>query len=156
MEVAVESKMITEIVDRYDRRIEALIMILQDIQRVYHYLPEEAMRIVAELLQASFSQVFEAATFYRSFSLKPRGRHEVKVCLGTACHLRGGPLILENMERELGVKAGETTSNQAFTLETVNCVGACALAPLVLVDSEYHGNAKPSTVRDILKKYTGK
>jgi NADH-quinone oxidoreductase subunit E len=147
---------ITEILDRYGNRVDALIMILQEIQSIYRYLPEEALRIVTEKLEIPFSQVYEVATFYRSFSLDPRGKHEIRVCLGTACHLRGGPRILENFERELGVKAGETTSDRAFTLETINCVGACALAPLVLVDTEYFGNNNSSSVKHILKKYTDK
>jgi NADH:ubiquinone oxidoreductase subunit E len=129
-------------------------MILQDIQNVYRYLPEDALRIVTDKLDIPFSQLYEVATFYRSFSLEPKGEHEIKVCLGTACHLRGGPLILENFERELGVRSGETTRDMSFTLETVNCVGACALAPLVVVDGEYHGNNNSSSVKKILKKYS--
>ena len=149
----VDEATITEILGRHDNRVDALIMILQDIQNVYRYLPEEAMRIVTDRLDIPFSQVYEVATFYRSFSLEPRGEHEIKVCLGTACHLRGGPLILENFERELGVRAGGTTKDQSFTLETVNCVGACALAPLVVVDAEYYGNNNSNSVRKILKNY---
>ena len=110
--------------------------------------------MVTEKLEIPFSQVYEVATFYRSFSLEPRGEHEVKVCLGTACHLRGGPLILENFERELGVSAGGTTDDKSFTLETVNCVGACALAPLVVVDNEYFGNNNSSSVKKILNKFS--
>lgn len=147
---------ITEIIGRHDNRVDALIMILQDVQNVYRYLPEKALRIVTEKLEIPFSQVYEVATFYRSFSLEPRGEHEIKVCLGTACHLRGGPLILENFERELGVPSGGTTDDQSFTLETVNCVGACALAPLVVVDNEYFGNNNSSSVKKILKKFSDK
>lgn len=150
---AVDEETIVGILGRHDNRVDALIMILQDIQNVYRYLPEEAMRIVTEKLEIPFSQVYEVATFYRSFSLEPRGEHEIKVCLGTACHLRGGPLILENFERELGLRAGETTKDQSFTLETVNCVGACALAPLVVVDAEYYGNNNSNSVKKILKRY---
>jgi NADH-quinone oxidoreductase subunit E len=149
----VDEETISEILGRHDNRVDALIMILQDIQNVYRYLPEEAMRIVTERLDIPFSQVYEVATFYRSFSLEPRGEHEIKVCLGTACHLRGGPLILENFERELGIHAGGTTKDQSFTLETVNCVGACALAPLVVVDTEYYGNNNSNSVKKILKNY---
>jgi NADH:ubiquinone oxidoreductase subunit E len=144
---------IESILKRHDNRVDALIMILQDVQDRYHYLPEGALEFIADRLSVPFSQVYEVATFYRSFSLVPRGEHEIRVCLGTACHLRGGPRILENFERELGVRCGETTPDQAFTLETVNCVGACALAPLVVVDNEYHGNSTASAVRGILKKY---
>jgi len=150
----VSEEAITEILGRHDSRVDALIMILQDIQSVYRYLPEEALRMVAAKLEIPFSQVYEVATFYRSFSLEPRGEHEIKVCLGTACHLRGGPLILENFERELGIGAGGTTKDQSFTLETVNCVGACALAPLVLVDTFYFGKSNSSSVKNILKKFS--
>jgi NADH-quinone oxidoreductase subunit E len=150
----VEREAIIEILEAHGNRVDDLIMILQDIQNVYRYLPEGAMSIVTEELDIPFSQVYEVATFYRSFSLEPRGEHEIKVCLGTACHLKGGPLILENFERELGVPAGSTTEDKAFTLETVNCVGACALAPLVLVDTYYFGKSNSSSVRNILKKFS--
>ena len=152
----VQPDIVAEILENFEHRVDSLIMILQDIQEKYRYLPEDALRIVADDLDLPLSQLYEVATFYRSFSLEPRGTHEVKVCLGTACHLRGGPMILENLERELGVKAGQTTSDMNFTLETVNCVGACALAPLVLVDSEYHGGTRPSKIKDILSKYSQK
>ena len=148
---------IAGILEEHDNRVDALIMILQDIQNTYRYLPEEAIRLVSERLEIPFSQVFEVATFYRSFSLVPKGEHEIKVCLGTACHLRGAPRILENFERELGIRCGETTKNMSFTLETVNCVGACALAPLVIVDDEYYGNTRAISVKEILQGYaTGK
>jgi NADH-quinone oxidoreductase subunit E len=147
---------VAEILENFEHRVDSLIMILQDIQEEYRYLPESALRIVSDDLELPLSQLYEVATFYRSFSLEPRGTHEVKVCLGTACHLRGGTMILENLERELGVKAGQTTPDLDFTLETVNCVGACALAPLVLVDSEYHGGTRPSKIKDILSKYSEK
>jgi NADH-quinone oxidoreductase subunit E len=152
----VNPEVIDEILAEHDNRVDALIMILQDIQNAYRYLPEDAIRHVSGRLGIPFSQVFEVATFYRSFSLVPRGEHEIKVCLGTACHLRGGPRILENFERELGVCCGETTKDMSFTLETVNCVGACALAPLVIVDDEYFGNAKASSVKDILRGYAAR
>jgi len=153
---AVREETIVEILVRHDNRVDALIMILQDIQNVYRYLPEEAMRIITDKLDIPFSQIYEVATFYRSFSLEPRGEHEIRVCLGTACHLRGAPLILENFERELGINASETTPDRSFTLETVNCVGACALAPLVVVDTEYYGNNNSSSVKRILKRYADK
>jgi len=154
--VTIQADAIREIITHHDSRVDSLIMILQDIQNRYRYLPEESMHIVSEVLSIPFSQIYEVATFYRSFSLVPRGAHEIKVCLGTACHLRGGPRILENFERELGVRCGETTADAVFTLETVNCVGACALAPLVIVDEEYHGNTRASMVRDILQGYAKK
>ena len=154
--MAVQLDSIIEILGKHDDRVDALIMILQDVQNIYHYLPEEAIRVVSDRLGIPFSQVYEVATFYRSFSLVPRGAHEIRVCLGTACHLRGGPRILENFERELCIHRGETTPDMRFTLETVNCVGACALAPLVIVDDEYFGNAKSSMVKEILRGYAKK
>ena len=154
MSIIVNPEVIAGILAEHDNRVDALIMILQDIQNTYRYLPEEAIRLVSERLGSPFSQVYEVATFYRSFSLEPRGEHEIKVCLGTACHLRGGPRILENFERELGVCCGETTKDMSFTLETVNCVGACALAPLVIVDEEYYGNAKASSVKEIIQGHS--
>lgn len=155
MKQEVRRQQVVEIVERFGGRIDSLIMILQDIQQIYRYLPEEALRIVSDKMEVPMSQLYEVATFYRAFSLEPKGRHEIKVCLGTACHLRSGPLILENFERLLGIKYGGTTSDKEFTLETVNCVGACALAPVIIVDSEYLGRSKPSGVKGILKKYSG-
>ena len=154
--MAVQLDSIVEILGKHDDRVDALIMILQDVQNIYHYLPEEAIRVVSDRLGIPFSQVYEVATFYRSFSLVPRGAHEIRVCLGTACHLRGGPRILENFERELRIHRGETTPDMGFTLETVNCVGACALAPLVVVDNDYYGNSTASAVKGIVRKYSEK
>ena len=154
--MAVQLDSIIEILGKHDDRVDALIMILQDVQNIYHYLPEEAIRVVSDRLGIPFSQVYEVATFYRSFSLVPRGAHEIRVCLGTACHLRGGPRILENFERELRIHRGETTPDMGFTLETVNYVGACALAPLVVVDNDYYGNSTASAVKGIVRKYSEK
>ena len=154
--MAVQLDSIIEILGKHDDRVDALIMILQDVQNIYHYLPEEAIRVVSDRLGIPFSQVYEVATFYRSFSLVPRGAHEIRVCLGTACHLRGGPRILENFERELCIHRGDTTPDMGFTLETVNCVGACALAPLVVVDNDYYGNSTASAVKGIVRKYSEK
>jgi NADH:ubiquinone oxidoreductase subunit E len=119
-----------------------LIAILQDIQEEYNYLPADALRHVAKELGMREIDILGVASFYKSFSLTPRGRHLINVCLGTACHVRGAPRILSEIERKLGVPAGETTSDGLFTLTTVNCVGACALGPIVIVDSEYHGQMK--------------
>jgi NADH-quinone oxidoreductase subunit E len=152
--VDVQRDAIVGILERHDNRVDALIMILQDIQDAYRYLPEQAIRIVSDRLGIPFSQIYEVATFYRSFSLVPRGAHEIRVCLGTACHLRGGPRILESFERELCIHRGETTPDATFTLETVNCVGACALAPLVVVDGEYYGNSTASAVKGIIREHS--
>jgi NADH:ubiquinone oxidoreductase subunit E len=145
---------VEEILAHYGERTEALIAILQDIQAQYNYLPSEVLQVVAARLGISLSRVYKVATFYKSFSLLPRGRHEIKVCLGTSCHLRGGPRILEGLERHLRIKHGGTTEDMRFTLSTVNCVGACALSPVVVIDEDYHGCATPSSIAPVLKQYT--
>lgn len=128
-----------------------LISILEKIQAKYSYLPEEALREVANQTGRSLVDIYGVATFYRAFSLEPRGKHLISVCLGTACHVRGGPGIIEEMERQLEVKAGDTTPDNEFTLETVNCVGACALGPVVIIDGHYFSKVKSAKVKKILK-----
>jgi NADH:ubiquinone oxidoreductase subunit E len=140
------------ILNRYPDKKGALLPILQDMNAEYHYLPEDALRYVSEQLDIPLSKVFHVATFFTAFSLKPRGKHTIKVCLGTACHVRGSPKVLDAMSKKLGIAPGETTPDGEVTLETVNCLGACALGPTVMVDEEYH----PMTVGKIdqmLKKY---
>ena len=131
-------------------RRRALIQVLQDIQDRLHWLPPEALEHVAETLGVPLVQVYGVATFYRSFSLSPRGRHVCTVCLGTACHVRGAGAVLEEFERRLGIAAGRTTPDGAFTLERVNCLGACALAPLAVVDGRYHGQMTQPKVGAVL------
>lgn len=130
-----------------------LISILQDIQGEFNYLPRDILKKVSEVLDVPLSQVFSVASFYKAFSLKPRGRHIINVCLGTACHVRGGKRLVDRIGRELFVKAGETTEDLRFTLETVNCVGACALGPIMVVDGKTYGRMKPDGVSKILEKY---
>ena len=127
-----------------------LIPILQWIQQRQSYLPAEAIRMVAEHLELSPSEVYGVATFYNQFRFTPPGRHPIKVCLGTACHVRGGEIILENFERKLGIKEGETTENREFSIERVACVGCCALAPVAVVDSTVQGHMAPSKVEGTL------
>jgi NADH-quinone oxidoreductase subunit E len=129
-----------------------LIAILQDIQSKYGYLPEESLRMVADQTATSLTDIYGVATFYKSFSLKPRGEHLISVCLGTACHVRGAPTILREFERQLGIKAGATTSDKKFTMESVNCLGACALGPIVVVDGHYFSKVNPSKVKKILDR----
>ena len=143
---------VMRIVERHKENGGGLIPLLEDIQRKYGYLPEEALRTVAEETDRSLVDIYGVATFYKSFSLKPRGKHLVSVCLGTACHVRGGPIIAEEFERQLKVCAGETTSDNEFTLETVACLGACALGPIVVVDGHYFSNVDTGMVKKILKK----
>ncbi len=146
-------KKVDEVLNRYQSDRSYLINIFQDIQTEYRYLPQEAILRVTEVLGIPITQGYAVATFYKSFSLVPRGEHEIHVCLGTACHLRGGPRLVENFERNLKVKVGETTPDMKFTLETVNCLGACALAPLVRVDQKNYGKVTADTIPKILKEY---
>lgn len=128
----------------------ALIQVLQDIQDRYHFLPAEALEHVARSLGVPFAQVYGVATFYSSFALEPRGRHVCTVCLGTACHVRGGQALLEHFELRLGIPAGRTTPDGTFTLERVNCLGACALAPLAVVDGHYYGRMSEAKADSVL------
>lgn len=129
----------------------ALIAVLQDIQAARGYLSEDALRTVSERLGRPLVDVYGIATFYRAFSLRPRGKHVVCACLGTACHVRGAPAVVEELERQLGVKAGQTTPDGEFTLETVNCLGACALGPVVVVDGVYRSKTKRRDVRRLIE-----
>ena len=144
---------VNEIIDKYSGEKSSLIGIFQDIQAEYRYLPKEAISLVVERLGIPLTQAYMVATFYKSFSLVPRGEHEIHVCLGTACHLRGGQRLVENFERTLGVKAGGTTPDMKFTLETVNCLGACALAPLVRVDQKNYAKVTADRIGKIVKEY---
>ncbi len=150
----VEVSVFDRIIERYERSEESLLAILQDFQREFHYVPEEGIRRLSEVLRVPESKIYAMGTFYKALSLTPRGRHVVKVCTGTACHLKGAPQILEALERELGVKRNGTTEDGEYTLECVNCVGACAMAPVTLVDEEYHGQTRASKVMDIIRKRT--
>ncbi|MFC1513825.1 NAD(P)H-dependent oxidoreductase subunit E [candidate division KSB1 bacterium] len=143
---------ITKIVNRHKGKLGDVISILEDIQSHYRYLPEDALRTVAEETNRSLTDIYGVATFYKSFSLKPRGKHLVSVCLGTACHVRGGAEIAEEFEKQLKIKAGETTPDKNFSLETVNCLGACALGPIAVVDGHYFSNVKTHDVKTILDK----
>ena len=142
---------VSEIVDQHAASRGGLIAILQDIQARYGYLPADALKAVAEKTGRPLVDVYGVATFYRSFSLQPRGKHVCSVCLGTACHVRGGPAVAEEFERELGVHPGETTGDREFTLETVNCLGACALGPIVVVDGHYFSNVRPAGVKSVVE-----
>ncbi len=129
----------------------SLISLLSDIQERYHYLPHNALVLLSESLDIPLSQIYSIATFYRAFSLKPRGAHLVRVCMGTACHVRGAPQILDRLETKLDIHAGETTRDQNLTLETVNCLGACALGPITVVDGKYRGQMDISKTDRLLK-----
>jgi len=148
-------KEIDTIIDQYDAKTTGSIGILQDIQSRFNYLPKDALTQMSKRLDIPLSQVFSLATFYKAFSLKPRGKHLVCVCMGTACHVRGAPRLADELEKKLGIKPGETTKDGKFTLLAVNCLGACALGPLVVIDGEYFGKMNPKKIDSILKKYQG-
>jgi len=146
----VDTAPLAAILARYPRAEASLIQVLQDVHRVYNYLPCDALNIVAHELGVPLAKVFSVGTFYKAFSLVPQGKVLVKVCTGTACHIRGAPQLIEELERELHVKPGETTLDMGFTVKTVNCVGACAMAPVLIKNETYFGNAKPAKVADYL------
>jgi NADH:ubiquinone oxidoreductase subunit E len=147
---------ITEIVKAYGAKPSALIMILQDIQKNYRYLPKEALMVVSKKMKLPLAQIYGVATFYKSFSLEPKGRHHVCVCTGTACHVRQSTVILEQLERELKIKAGETSADQEYSLERVNCLGACALGPLVTANGVYYGNMTVAKIERMLQEMKSK
>ncbi len=148
-----ETNTIDSLVDKYGARKEALIPILQDLQSDLNWLPEEVLRAVADKLGVPLMDVYGAASFYRTFSLKPRGKHIITVCVGTACHVRGGQRIVDEIGRMLDLAPGETTPDHNFTLETVNCLGCCAIGPIVVVDGEYYGEMTTRKVGSVLEKY---
>ncbi len=139
------------IVSRHRSAYGGLIGILQEVQAKHLYLPARALEIISEETGRSLTDVYGAATFYSSFSLEPRGRHLVSVCQGTACHVRGSSAIVEQMKKKLGIDPGQTTDDREFSLETVNCLGACALGPVVVVDGNYHSAVTPNTCQDIIE-----
>ena len=141
------------IIETYDGDASSLVMILQDIQEVHNYLPEPTLKHVATTLELPLSQVYNVATFYASFSLTERGRHVIRVCDGTACHLRGANNLRDEICRQLGIEDGETTEDRMFTLESVACLGACALAPVMAVGGQYHGKMTPDKVAQTLDDY---
>lgn len=144
-------KKVDSIVGRYKGEKGSLISILQDIQEEYNYLPQDALILLSKKLEVSLINIYGIATFFKSFSLTPRGKHLLTVCIGTACHVRGGPGILEELERKLKIKAGETTEDKLFTLESVNCLGCCAIGPIVVKDGEYFGQMTMGKAGSVLK-----
>jgi NADH:ubiquinone oxidoreductase subunit E len=149
---SIDTKNILETIKKHDKNKGALIAILEEIQAVYTYLPEEALRLVSKETGRSMTDIYGVATFYKAFSLKPRGKHCVSVCQGTACHVRGAQGIVDEFQRELDISPGETTPDNEITLETVNCLGACALGPTVVVDGHYFPHVSKSKVKNIIAK----
>ena len=144
---------IDKIIEKYPNDPSSLIQILLEIQSENHWLPKEAIERVSEKLQVPLNRIQHIATFYKAFSLVPKGRHEIHVCVGTACHVRGAQRILDRVEDLTGISPGETDLDMKFSLETVNCLGCCALGPVMVVDGEYHGKMAPAKSEDVLKNY---
>jgi len=147
-------RLLDAIIKKYEGKKEFLICILQDIQNVFEYLPRPALIHVSKNLDMPLIQVYGVATFFKAFSLTPKGGHTCTVCLGTACHVRGAEKVLDKVKRSLDIDIGETTKDMQFTLKTVNCLGACALGPMMVIDDDYHGHMSQNKVEEILKKYS--
>ena len=141
-----------KIIDKYQEKRTALISILHDIQNRYNHLPEEALRKVASRLRMDLNDIYGVATFYKSFSLIPKGKHSITLCLGTACHVRGGPKILRGMKKQLNIEPGQTTADKQFSLNVVNCLGVCAIGPVMFVDGKFYGEMNPLKAKRIIEK----
>ncbi len=150
-----DNQVVEEIVAQHHGSLGGVLSILTEVQAKYGYLPQDALRRIAAATGTSLTDIYAVVTFYRAFSLKPRGKHLVSVCLGTACHVRGAPKIAEEFHRQLGIAPGETTSDKEFSLETVNCLGACALGPTVVVDHHYFRHVTMAKVQHILEQARG-
>jgi len=144
---------VEDLINSYVDKKEQLISLLQDVQAEFNYIPQDVIVRISQKLDIPLSQVFSVATFFQAFSLKPRGRHTITVCLGTACHIRGGQRLVDKIERDYGIKPGETTEDQRFSLETANCLGCCALGPVMVINGKYESKVTPAKLDKILKKY---
>lgn len=144
---------IDQIIDKHHGEASALIQVLLDIQSENNWLPKEALERVSERLHVPFTRVQHIATFYKAFSLVPKGRHQIHICLGTACHVRGATRVLDSVQAITGIKPGETDLEMKFSLETVNCLGCCALGPVMEIDGKTHGKMTPSETATVLKNY---
>lgn len=140
------------ILKKHDYEQSSIIAILQDLQENENYLPEKDMAYISEKLSVPLPRLYRIATFYNAFSLTPRGKYLINVCLGTACHVRGAPMVLDRIKMDLGIDVGGMTKDKLFSLETVNCLGACALGPVVVIGNEYHGQMTPAKVSSAIKK----
>jgi NADH-quinone oxidoreductase subunit E len=148
-----ESRDVDTIIKQYGGQESSILAILQDIQAKEKYLPKETLEYVSQKMGISMTSIFRIATFYNALSIKPRGRHKIDVCLGTACHVRGGNKIMDKLERDLGIPVGETTKDKRFTLESVRCVGCCSLGPVAVVDGEVFGRLTQDKLPSILKEF---
>ena len=148
-----EAERIEQIIDGHQGAPDLLIQVLLAIQSEYNWLPKAALQRVGEKLQVPLSRILHVATFYKAFSLVPKGRHKVHICMGTACHVRGARRILDTVQDLTGIGAGETDLEFKFSLETVNCIGCCALGPVIDIDGKIHGNVSTRDTADILEQY---
>ncbi len=146
-------EIISGILSKYEDEQSSIIAILQDIQEHFGYLPKETLIDISKEINIPLSRILSLATFYAAFSLKPKGKHPIHVCMGTACHVRGAQPILETFERKLGIKSGENTEDMNFSLDTVRCIGCCGLAPVVMVGEDVHGKISQAKVPGVVKKY---
>lgn len=148
-----ESSEVNTIIDQYKGKDSAILAILQDIQSKEKYLPKEILEQVAQKMQIPMTHIFRLATFYNALSIKPRGKHKIDVCLGTACHVRGGNKIIDKLERDLSISVGETTKDKRFTLESVRCVGCCSLGPVAVIDGNVYGRLTQDKIPSLLKEF---
>lgn len=146
-------KEVDDIIKKWESDADYVIEMLQDIQDEFRYISSEALEQINKQTKVPITQLYHITTFYKAFSLEPRGKYEIQVCIGTACHVKGASRILEAFERELNIKEGETTSNEMFSLEGVRCLGCCSLAPVITIGDDLYGEAQPSKVPKLLKKY---
>lgn len=153
--MAIQTQEVNRILRKYNNDPTDVISILQDVQATYRYLPREVLACISEKLNIPLTRMYHLSTFFRAFSLEPRGRHHIQVCLGTACHVRGSPRILDALERKLKIRAGQTTPDLGYSLETVNCVGACALGPLVVVNGKSSGKMTPQKAERLIASLEG-
>ncbi|KPK30024.1 MAG: hydrogenase [Nitrospira bacterium SG8_3] len=148
-----DNSKIDKIIDKYPSDPSSLIQVLLEIQNENRWLPKEALEKVSKKLKVPLNRIQHIVTFYKAFSMVPKGRHEIHVCTGTACHVRGAPRVLDKVQDLTGLKPGLTDQDLKFSLETVSCVGCCALGPVMVVDGEYHGKMAPAKSEDVLKNY---
>jgi len=148
-----DKQRIDQIIDKYDGEASYLIQVLLDIQSEHNWLPKQALEQVSERLQVPLTRIQHIATFYKAFSLVPKGRHGVHICMGTACHVRGAARVLDAVQDATGIKPGETDLDLKFSLETVNCLGCCALGPVMEIDGKTHGKMAPGQAATVLKNY---
>lgn len=144
-----------KLIEKYPKEQRYTLAIMQDIQKEYKYIPRESLSMLSEHLEIPLSKLYSMATFYKALSLTPKGENVITVCDGTACHVRSSMVLITELQKALKIKPGETTEDGKFTLQTVNCLGSCAIAPVMMINEKYYGKVTPNMLRDILKEYGG-